>query len=558
MSINKKTEKTPKVSVLMPVYKTPEQYLREAIESILNQTFIDFEFLILDDYPDEPVEKIVKSYHDKRIKYAKNRKNLGIAESRNKLVDMSRGEYLAIMDHDDIALSERLAKEVSFLDSHPKIGVVGTWYERFPNTKIKKRYIINSQIERDLMYNCSILHPSAMIRKSVLFENNIRYEAEFSPAEDYTLWVRLIGKTKFANIPEVLQKYRDYANNTSKIQSAKMKVSRKKVHQLAERLHPKLMNANYNNQNLCFCGLPIIKRKNRGCIIKYTYFGLIKYTSQEPIMTFDASDLPIYIINFNRLSYLKQMIAALEKYGLHNIHIIDNVSTYPPMVEYLKRTPYKVHYMEHNYGHMVFFSADKFKYVRENEYYVLTDPDVIPVEECPCDFMDYFYQMLQKYPKFNKVGFSLKTDDIDDSSEAKQLLKKWEKVFYKHRLNYFMPYLYNSALDTTFAMYRPQKNWKNKSFYNAIRVGAPYEARHLPWYKDLSVLSEEDRFYNQTDCGSGNWNSTYTLSRIREFLLSKGVDYWWENIFSIKKSYRRTIIRILGIKITFNREMPGD
>ena len=81
----------------------------------------------------------------------------------------------------------------------------------------------------------------------------------------------------------------------------------------------------------------------------------------------------------------------LEKYGLRNIHIIDNASTYPPMLEYLKQTPYTVHYMQRNQGHMVFFSDDEFKSVRENEYYVLTDPDIIAIEDCPSDFMDYFY-----------------------------------------------------------------------------------------------------------------------------------------------------------------------
>ena len=462
------------------------------------------------------------------------------------------------MDHDDIALPERFAKEVAFLDSHPDIGVVGTWYERFPNTKIKKRFIINSQIERDLMYNCSILHPSAMIRKAVLLKNNICYEAEFSPAEDYALWARLIGKTKFANIPEVLQKYRDYANNTSKLQAQKMCESTVKIRQMLVEQHPSLAQISSAIQSHKFCGIPLIKCKNKGCIKKFKYFGLFKRVLHEPIMTFDASNLPIYIINFNRLSYLKLMISTLEKYGLHNIHIIDNVSTYPPMVKYLKKTPYKVHYMQKNYGHMVFFWADEFKSIRENEYYVLTDPDVIAIEDCPADFMDYFYYLLQQYPQFNKVGFSLKTDDVNGTSEARDLLQKWERQFYKKRLNKLKPYLYASSIDTTFAMYRPQKEWKSKDFYKAIRTGFPYTARHLPWYKDLHNPDEEDKFYNKTDCGSGNWNSMFGLERIRDCLASKTADHWWENIFSVKKSYRRTIIRLLGIKITFNREMRGD
>lgn len=127
-----------KVSVLMPVYKTKEEYLREAISSILNQTFTDFEFLILDDCPDDDREKIVKSYQDKRITYFKNEKNLGISASRNKLIDMAQGEYLAIFDHDDISMPTRLEKQVVYLDEHPEIGVVSSFIEKFPKIKISK------------------------------------------------------------------------------------------------------------------------------------------------------------------------------------------------------------------------------------------------------------------------------------------------------------------------------------------------------------------------------------------------------------------------------------
>lgn len=105
----------PKVSVLTPIYNTDPEYLRERIESILNQTFSDFEFLILNDSPDNnEIEKIVLecAKKDKRIKYSKNDYNMGITPSRNKLLEMANGEYLAIFDHDDISLPKRLEKEV--------------------------------------------------------------------------------------------------------------------------------------------------------------------------------------------------------------------------------------------------------------------------------------------------------------------------------------------------------------------------------------------------------------------------------------------------------------
>lgn len=213
----------PKVSVLMPVYETDEKYLREAIESILSQTFSDFEFLILDDCPEDPREDVVKSYDDKRIKYFKNKKNLGISLSRNKLIEMAGGEYLAVFDHDDISLPTRLEKQVQYLDANPVVGVVSCKMQSMIDKKICSHPTDNHEIKLALMKSCAMVHPASMIRKSVLVDNNIRYEKEFSPAEDYALWCRLIPHTQFHNLnDEVLLYYRDHPENTTHKQWRKM------------------------------------------------------------------------------------------------------------------------------------------------------------------------------------------------------------------------------------------------------------------------------------------------------------------------------------------------
>ena len=212
----------PKVSVLMPVYKTDEKYLREAIESILNQSFTDFEFLILDDCPQDDREEIVKSYADKRIKYSKNPHNMGITPTRNKLIDMAKGEYLAVFDHDDISLPTRFEKEVSYMDTHPETGVVSCRVMKMSNHRLSKNPTANKDIKLALVRTCSLTHPAAMIRKSVLNKHNIRYEEAYSPAEDYALWCRLIPYTEFHNLDEVLFHYRDHAGNTSHLQAEQM------------------------------------------------------------------------------------------------------------------------------------------------------------------------------------------------------------------------------------------------------------------------------------------------------------------------------------------------
>ena len=272
-----------KVSVLMPVYKTNEKYLREAIESILNQTYRDFEFLILDDCPNDTRESIVKSYNDERIKYFKNEVNLGISKTRNKLIGLSSGEYLAVFDHDDISLPTRFEKEVEYLDSHPDVGVVSCNFKTLIKQKETSLPNNDEDIKLGLMSGCVMLHPASMIRKSVLIDNNIRYEEEFSPAEDYMMWCRLIKYTKFHNIKEILFNYRDHTQNITHTQNAKML----KVDILIKSIIKKEYEDLYNN----FLSLS-----------KHIYY--FKLFNLIPIITIEKLNRKISIYLFNKIPLL--------------------------------------------------------------------------------------------------------------------------------------------------------------------------------------------------------------------------------------------------------------
>lgn len=232
----------PRVSVLMPVYNTKPEHLRETIESILAQTFTDFEFLILNDCsPNADVEEVVKSYTDPRIVYAVNERNLGISRVRNCLMDMARGEYLAVMDHDDISLPERFEKQVAFLDAHPEIGVLNTQFRFVGKSKISHLVMGDINIRKALMMHCGdMCHPSCMLRRSVLEEHNIRYEEMFSPSEDHALFCRLLPHTKFATLPDVLFMYRAWSGNTSHTQAKKMEAATRGVLEFARRDNPEL------------------------------------------------------------------------------------------------------------------------------------------------------------------------------------------------------------------------------------------------------------------------------------------------------------------------------
>lgn len=231
----------PRISVLMPVYNTRPEHLREAIDSILAQTFTDFEFLILNDCSIDPgVEEVVKSYADPRIVYTVNEHNLGISGSRNRLLDMAGGEYLAVMDHDDFSFPDRLEKEAAFLDTHPDVGIVGALVENMANGEVKPRPADDVGIKKMLMIHCNLAHSSCMLRRSVLEEHHIRYEALYSPAEDYALFARLMPVTQFAILQEPLFRYRSWAGNTSNRQSKKMEAAAQGIHVFMRRDNPEI------------------------------------------------------------------------------------------------------------------------------------------------------------------------------------------------------------------------------------------------------------------------------------------------------------------------------
>lgn len=203
--------------------------------------------------------------------------------------------------------------------------------------------------------------------------------------------------------------------------------------------------------------------------------------------------IPVFIISYNRLSYLKALVERLEALEMTNIHIIDNASTYPPLLEYYRTLPYEIHYMGENVGFMVFWERDEFAKYRK-DFHIVTDPDVVPTAECPKDFIKVFLRILMRYPNANKVGFSLKSDDLPPDGLFTEEVLTWERQFnhpYLKKIN-----AYASAIDTTFALYLPEELQANPSFYAAIRTGAPYEARHLPWYKTGADETEEDRYYS--------------------------------------------------------------
>ena len=201
-----------KISVLMPVYNTKEEYLRASIESILNQTFKDFEFIIVNDGSTNNAEEVILSYKDDRIKYFKQ-ENQGIVGALNNAWAKASSKYIARMDSDDIAYPERFAKQIEFLEENPEYSLVGSWAKIIHSNNIIK---LPQDIKvMDLLADCMFIHPSIMFRKADFEKFNIHYETGFEYAEDYYMYARAIKCLKMTNLQEVLLDYRVYPENSS-------------------------------------------------------------------------------------------------------------------------------------------------------------------------------------------------------------------------------------------------------------------------------------------------------------------------------------------------------
>ena len=207
---------TPSVSVVMAAYNSGE-FIGQAIQSVLDQTHKDFEFIIVDDGSTDNTLEVIRQFHDPRIRLIVNETNLGIVGSVNHGIDISRGEFIARMDSDDVCLPQRLEKEIEYLHAHPEIGVLGTEVREILNTGeiiTRSRHILTDPylIKFWLLTDTVINNPTAVIRKELLVQVN-GYDPEYIYAQDYEIWTRLAKITKITVLPEPLVNWRKHGGN---------------------------------------------------------------------------------------------------------------------------------------------------------------------------------------------------------------------------------------------------------------------------------------------------------------------------------------------------------
>jgi len=226
----------------------------------------------------------------------------------------------------------------------------------------------------------------------------------------------------------------------------------------------------------------------------------------------DLRDIPVIINNRNRLSYMLELIAWLERAEMRNIIILDNDSTYPPLLEYYAQTKYEVVRLGENIGHLALLKPgifDRFK----DDFFIYTDPDVLPTDECPLNCIEVIFDILIRND-VDKVGFNLRIDDLPDHYCLKQEVVEKNQGFWRADLGRWSKKhsckVFDALIDSTFALYRPgldqlRGGWDPWYNLRCLRTGFPYTARHLPWYENTSRLSEEEMYYADHASSLSTW-----------------------------------------------------
>ncbi|WP_236974820.1 glycosyltransferase family 2 protein [Membranihabitans maritimus] len=205
----------PTISVILPVYNG-EKYLKDAIDSILYQTYNDFELIVVNDCSTDNTSTILATYSDPRLRIITNSENLKISKSLNKGIKIAKGEYIARMDADDVSHLKRFEKQIKCFKENPNFGVIGTAHKLIGHSKGTKYRPKNPEENKlRLLFHTCCTHPSVMVRKDILEKYSIHYSPEYVPAEDYHLFYTLSKHTEIFNIDEVLLDYRTFTPTIS-------------------------------------------------------------------------------------------------------------------------------------------------------------------------------------------------------------------------------------------------------------------------------------------------------------------------------------------------------
>ncbi len=503
-----------KVSIITINYNNAAG-LEKTLASVVNQNFSDFEYIVIDGASTDGSTDVIKKYSEK-INYWVSEPDSGIYNAMNKGIRQAKGEYLLFINSGDTLYNNEVLTDI-FQHSLESYLIYGDLHRIFPNgeTDIVK---MPDYVGIDQMMQATLTHPTTFIKRE-LFDRYGLYREDLKIVSDWAFFLKVIvfANTSRTHLPIVVASF-DMdglsSQNIKLVQEERQRVINESFsYELYEMYYTYGSYKNFYN-NRIFRLLRSVKKNIFNAFSLQFWSNYIHEKRIHPLIWFfnktvrkqkrDPLSIPVIIINYNRLADLKELVVFLQKRKHKNIVIVDNCSTYPPLLDYYEQIKGEVtvELMTENYGHLVFWKNQDLYKKYSSGYYIVTDSDILPNKELPKDYINQFIQILDKHKEVSKVGFALRIDDIPDHYALKQKVLDWEKQFWERQIG---KDLYRTHIDTTFAIYPPLYKYEKTNFFEGIRIAGNFTSQHKGWYTNTLFMTEEEMYYKTTTNSSNNW-----------------------------------------------------
>ena len=488
--------------------------LKKTIESVINQTCNYFEYIVIDGGSTDGSEQIIKDFND-NISYWISEKDSGIYQAMNKGIRKAKGDFLLFLNSGDYLSNSNVINEVALhLSTNSKNAVYyGNYIFEDSDGSTEIRHTPKS-ITLDWLLSGSLPHPSTFIPRAYFNQYGL-YDESYDIVADWVFFLNIFFKpgVVFQHIPIAVSVFTaggissSYASQNMLQSERAIGLKRTVPESILSLIERNRLLESYFSKLRILYFVDILKYCRKLAITFFSPFKKLNNSVLSSINSFTtklfydkhrnrflqfSKSIPIIINNRNRLSYLNSLIVSLEKRGYTNIYIIDNNSTYQPLLEYYKTIPYKVYSLSKNVGFCALWDSLIFDDFR-NQFYVYTDSDVVLSEECPDDFLCRLHYLLYKYSWIDKVGLGLIVSDLPNHYVFKETVFKWETDLIKNarllELN-----VVEASVDTTFALYRPNKVGP-AGYLKSARTLGQLQVKHLPWYINFQQISNEEKFY---------------------------------------------------------------
>lgn len=545
----------PKLAIIIPYYKI--DFFEETLQSVAAQTDKRFTLYIGNDAsPKNPKNLIEKHFPDGNYKYYNYKENVGgknLALQWERILENVTEEWFQILGDDDMIAENFVEEFYNNLENYSNVNFIKANSSIIDDNNNEK-YSRTINIEQG-KHNATLffLHKLNGYINSSLSEHIFRYSSYKKHffkkyplawhSDDYFLLAisrnfpnfYFLANTK-VYIKETTKSISGNNSNLEKKQTAS-KIYYHDVMTLFKKSNEtsavknKLIDYLLKNEkqfgwftiyyslySFSIATLSIIKQsKNqlmsskiiKKFITRTKYLKYLFAINTNPLLIKQRkkpNTIPVIIINYNQLYFLKQLIGSLIERNYENIIIIDNKSSYQPLLEYYKTIQdiVTIDIMDENFGFDVFVKNRNLQKKYAKGYFFMTDADIVPNENLPMNFGQIMLNLLDKYfSNITKVGFAIDINDIPEYYPLRDKVRKWEKQYWNFAIE---ENIYKASVDTTFALYKPNfGNMDRELFLSAIRVGGNFTAKHGGWYVNPKKMSEEQKFYLETANQSSSW-----------------------------------------------------